>query len=755
MKQALIFSCLMIVTIVSFSQNTMTSGNWSDPTTWSGGAVPAASGTVNVKNPLTLDASLSPTGAWDFKSNAIDQPGGTAYTFNPAAGSNTISIDSNVTVSFEGGTSGTPNVFTSGTIEVYGILILGYTQLNNSGSLNIIVESSGTLIINGDLTNKNNSGTFDVNGALIVNGDFANSTGSITVGGTGTINTTGTLTSTGGSTIFGTTNDCNTGPCSATALVCSFSNSITPAGRNICTGSTAGTLTSVNTASSPTYQWLSSTDDITYVNASGVSTNSTYVTPTLTQTTWYKVKVKTGSSCTSVSAAIKFTVLPGGGWTGATSTDWNTAGNWCSNTVPTSSTDVVITNTAANINMPSINAGTAALCRDLTISNTYPVSSVTIAASATSSLSIKGDFTNNGKFTDNSTAANAGVIMSGGAQQQINGLTSGVFNNLTINNTSSAPAINITTNNLAVNSNLTLTSGEVNLNGYTLTLGTSATSTGTLSYSTGSWLYGGTMQRWFPTSAIVQGTSASLFPIGDSVNYRPIYFASTGLTSGGTIKVGHTSISGSSAVSFTDAGTPVQVRSNSYWTVSTANGMSGTGTPFSIRTEATGMGLVWSTSDLRLTLAAAAAPGAAATNAGTPSNPQVNRSTLSVANLSNNFYWGSTNATQTTLPLLPESPGSSNGQQSQDQGQDQARGFILFPNPSDGRSLTTRSDIASGKGYALTIFDNLGAVVAHTSSIQSGATIYFAPALPAGIYYARLSSGAASRVQRFVVLRDR
>jgi hypothetical protein len=495
---------------------------------------------------------------------------------------------------------------------------------------------------------------------------------------------------------------------------------------------------------------MSSTDNINYVNASGASTNSTYVTPALTQTTWYKVKVKSGSSCSSFSAAVKFTVLPGGGWTGATSTDWNTAGNWCSNTVPGSTTDVIISNTSANINMPTINAGTAASARNLTINNTYPASVVTIATSGSASLSVFGDFTNNGGFTDNSTAATAGVIMAGSALQKIAGLTPGVFNNLTVNNSASAPAVEVSTNNLVVNSNLTLTSGEVNLNGYTLTLGTSAASTGTLTRSSGSWLYGGSFQRWYPTSAIVQGSGASLFPIGDVANYRPIYFGSSGLTSsGGTIKVSHTSISGASAVSFPDAGTPVQVRSNSYWSVSTGNGMSSTGTPFSIRTEGTGMGLVWSTTDLRATLAAAAASGVAATNAGTPTNPQVNRSALSVANLSNSFYWGSTNATQTTLPISPASPGSSDGQQLQDQD----RGFILFPNPSDGRSITIRNNIPSDNAYALTIFDNMGRVIARSNSVQAGATLHFTPALPGGVYYARLSSTTVSGIQRFLVIK--
>jgi len=642
------------ITLISnvFSQSTQTSGNWNDPSIWSGGSVPAASGTVNVNNPTVIDGNLSPTGNWTFSSNATDQPGGTAYTFNPNAGTNTIKVDSNETVTFEGGTSGTPNAFSSGTIDIYGTMILGYTQLNNSGNLNITIEPSGTLIIYGDLTNKNNSGTFTVNGALIVYGDFANNTGSVTVGGSGTINTTGKITTTGGSTVFGSTNDCNTGPCSGTTLTCSFTNTISPASKTICTGTTAGTLTSTNSASTPTYQWLSSTDNVTYANASGVSTSSSYITPTLTQATWYKLKVTSSGGCTSTTAAVKVTVLSSGGWTGATSTSWGTASNWCSLSVPTSTTDVTITNSASISNMPTINGGTSASCRNLTISSTYPVSTVTIAASASASLNIYGDLTNNGTLTDNSTAATAGVIMKGSTAQAITGSSAMVFNNLTVDNSLGAsPAINISTNNLTVNNNLTMMAGIISLNGTTFTLGNSAASTGTLSYAAGTWMYGGNIVRWFPTTAVALGANASLFPIGTISYYRPMYFGSAGLSAAGSIKVSHTPFTTATAVSFPDGASTVSIRSDSYWTVTTANGLSGTGTPFDVRTYATGMGVVGSVSDLRLTLVASAAPGTTGANSGTISNPQVNRTGFSVANLSNNFYWGSVNPGMTTLAV--------------------------------------------------------------------------------------------------------
>jgi hypothetical protein len=127
------------------------------------------------------------------------------------------------------------------------------------------------------------------------------------------------------------------------------------------------------------------------------------------------------------------------------------------------------------------------------------------------------------------------------------------------------------------------------------------------------------------------------------------------LSSGGTVKASHTGITGNTPVSFTDAGTPMQVRSNSYWSVTTANGINGAGSPFTIRTEGTGLGGVGAVTDLRLSLSAAAAPGTPGTNSGTTTNPQVNRNSFPVAALSNNFYSASINSAQTPLPIVLKS----------------------------------------------------------------------------------------------------
>jgi hypothetical protein len=454
---------------------------------------------------------------------------------------------------------------------------------------------------------------------------------------------------------------------------------------------------------------------------------------------------------------------------------------------------------------------------------------LTIAASGTASLSVYGDLTVNGSFTDNSTAATAGVIMAGSVAQNIKGSTAPVFNNLTINNGSGVvPAVTLASNNLLVNNNLSLTSGTVNLNGNTLTLGTSATNTGALNFTAGALVYGGNMVRWFPTSGVAFTSNASLFPVGDGTNYRPMYFSSSGLTAGGTIKVSHTGIANATAVSFTDGASTVLYRSNSYWTVSTGNGMSGTGSPFSVRTDGTGFGVIGNVADLRLTLSAAAASGTAGVNANTVADPQVNRTGFSVASLANTYYWGSVNPGFTTLPVnlvaftaQPETasillnwktadeddcsyfslqrstdgasyaeltrvsaaggPDAGHQYLYSDNSPGPVRnyyrlkmvdhsgaasysgivmanlagdnGLVLFPNPSDGRTVSVRVNVPAGGVYTVDIFNDQGMLVQQVSSSTPVLMVRFSTTLVPGVYVARVSSPGYSAVGAFLVTR--
>ena len=106
-----------------------------------------------------------------------------------------------------------------------------------------------------------------------------------------------------------------------------------------------------------------------------------------------------------------------GTWNGTTSTDWNTASNWCGG-IPTSTTNVVIN---AGGNQPIIGT-TGGVCHDLTLGSG---ASLTIDGSNT--LAVSGSWSNNGSFTKNSST----VTLNGtNSTQTLTGATT--FNNLTI-----------------------------------------------------------------------------------------------------------------------------------------------------------------------------------------------------------------------------------------------------------------------------------------------------------------------------------
>jgi gliding motility-associated-like protein len=85
---------------------------------------------------------------------------------------------------------------------------------------------------------------------------------------------------------------------------------IQPTGTTICSGGNHTlTVTATNGTPSLTYQWASSTDNITFTTISG-ATSATYVTPALTQTTYYRVAVSaSGNGCTTITSSAATVVV--------------------------------------------------------------------------------------------------------------------------------------------------------------------------------------------------------------------------------------------------------------------------------------------------------------------------------------------------------------------------------------------------------------------------------------------------------------
>ena len=313
--------------------------------------------------------------------------------------------------------------------------------------------------------------------------------------------------------------------------------------------------------------------------------------------------------------------------------------------------------TFSNTSAKTLQTGTTAISGNLTLSGTASATAVTGLTiggnvtigtgttfnAASYTHTVAGNWNRSGTFT----AGTSTIAFNGSSLQTITATGGESFYSLTVNNS----AAGIQLENAAVATNaLTMTQGNIDLNSNNLTLGTSAANVGTLSRTTGTMLNTGSFIRWFNTSTIADGAVTGLFPVGTATDYRPFFVSApvTAPTTGGTITLTYTDASGTTTVSFADGASTVMVRTNLNWTLSTGNGLAG-GT-YDLLAEGTGFGTIGNVSDLRLTLANSVV-GTAGTNAGTTTNPQINRTGLTLANLSNTFYVGSVNSVTSPLPI--------------------------------------------------------------------------------------------------------
>ncbi len=297
----------------------------------------------------------------------------------------------------------------------------------------------------------------------------------------------------------------------------------------------------------------------------------------------------------------------------------------------------------------SINNGTATITGDITKS--APVgfgTSATITFTGTGLLNVAGAFLNSTNATLNQGTGT--VNYNGAVAQTIGDFT---YYNLTLNNTfATAPQFTLFGNTTVTNI-LTMTSGVVNLAGSTLT--SSLGASGALAHSlasTSGWLYGGTFTRSFPTTAITVGTTTDgLMPMGTSANFRPFFFGKTNTGgSAGTISMTHTDPSTTTtglSIPDTSPVATIIIRNNAVWN-STLTG--GTGATFGIRYGGTGLGTVASLNDVRSMLVGSVIGTNVTATTVSTSDPRVERSGLTAAQLSNGFYVGSTNSA-TSLPI--------------------------------------------------------------------------------------------------------
>jgi hypothetical protein len=232
---------------------------------------------------------------------------------------------------------------------------------------------------------------------------------------------------------------------------------------------------------------------------------------------------------------------------------------------------------------------------------------------AAGTLNVSGNFSNtSGTITLTSTGSGT-IVFNGTSNQNITGggtITNTI--NFSVNN--SAGITLLTSVNFPAS--LTMTNGNISLNGNTLTLGTGTTTAtrGTLIWTSGFITGSGTFTRWFSNAAITLGNVLGMFPMGNSTDNRNVWIGGTPST-GGTVSVQHNNLTGTTALSFTENSQNFDKRTNMSWTLSAANGFAGLA--FALRIQGGGISGINAVGDLNICLASGIAVGTYSAPGGT------------------------------------------------------------------------------------------------------------------------------------------
>ncbi|MCG3167281.1 MAG: hypothetical protein POELPBGB_03068 [Bacteroidia bacterium] len=571
-------------------------GNWGDATTWDCNCIPQASDNVIIAagHNVTLGTSTGNNPPYYSADLTINASNSTLT----ASGANTLNVGGKIT------NSGTISSSGGSIINVTGGSTTGIT--NNSGAtitiadatINIGPSGGGnrTLTNSGTLTLNNASSSLTVNGnvAFAANSTFNMSNGNFYIDG----------------------NDGTSGGSVATAT--NIFEILSPTGTV-----NGGTITLVDP----------------HFNGAGVTFRYNYAISGTTLWTGNTLVVG-GSSGTNSSTATN----------GFNLNTFSSSGHLILG-------NVTIDGGSGTSRFASAPTGPASAIEitNLTINANSELR--TLASGGT--ISVGGNLVNNGTLTIGTTL---GFRQSSAAAtslaQNVSG--NGIFQNATTGATANYASMIVNNSNASgvtfsssqscsgvgtgtVSGTLTMTDGDINLNGNTFTLGISGATNGTLTYTAGNFFSGGTFTRWFSQIALPTSLPSSpTFPMKANGNDRSVYFADGGATysgSGGTISVTANHVAGTTGpfTEFTD-GQNINTQYNSNWVISTT--LSGGGSTSIMRLQADGIGTVSDFTALRLIRNQQVALGTSGAGTGSNANPQVNKTGLTITDIQNTFYVG-------------------------------------------------------------------------------------------------------------------
>ncbi|MBI3139351.1 MAG: T9SS type A sorting domain-containing protein [Sphingobacteriales bacterium] len=517
-------AALFLATAMTNAQTRTASvtGNWNNTATWGGASVPTSANDVVVNNGITVTV--------DIVSAACN-----TVTFSSASGTisvstgNTLAVTGAITLQNAAGANRAAALTGAGTITCASVVVGGTTTNLSADASTTFTSTIAALTISGNLSlvgvddgsDDNNptfnlqSGTVSVAGTVVLN-EANGSTVTLTLNSgaeTGTLDLSGAtpFTITGGPSFNanGSAATVNYSGADQAIRTATYTNLITS---NSGTKTISGdlTLTGDLLVEAGTTLTLGANDITININA----TRSATINGTLNINGNGRLSENLGGTKTLVIGPAGILNITDNG--GATLPVMNVYSFDAGSTVNYGSTDAqTIENTPVYGNLVTSGSGTKTLESaggTMTFAGSIRIGSGTTLASNDKTISLAGDFINNGSFTQGSST----VFLNGSASQELGGTTATTFNAVTVNN--AGPGITVT-RDITVNGALTLTDGIVT---------TSATPNGLVILSSGSTLSGGSTGSHINGPVRRAGSTGFTFPVGNGTLYSPITITAPG-----------------------------------------------------------------------------------------------------------------------------------------------------------------------------------------------------------------------------------
>ena len=474
--------------------------------TYTAGTINAGTSTVCIVNTLTVSGTFS---VYNF---TVDGTGSTTLTITAG---NTVTATN--TLDFEN--SGNNIIINTATIAVQGNIVDNNSGLSGGGTGLILINGSSSQTISStgvidqgkfpDVTISNTGGIVTFATLITVVGDWTYTSGTLDVTtNNSTVVFENTMTITGTHTLNNVTFNAN----AAYTITFATGTLLTVTGTLTTMGSSNLTLSTPTSAANA----IEAQGDIT-INNTGTTgggkagllidgaANQNFSSTAAAQQGWlpFVTIQKTAGTLTmggTISVSRNFTYTSG-------TVDATTNGS----TVVFGSNNINVKSAGMSFNNVSIVSNNTTLGNNMTAAGNVSITGTAVLIPNNRSIFVGGNWNDYGTAGFTETSGTGTVNFNGSSLQTITVPGGEDFYNFTSSNTGAGIFLN---NNINISNKLTMTSGNVDLNSNTVTLGTSIANTGTLSYTSGNLMNVGFFTRWYDNSTFANGNVAGSVPMG-------------------------------------------------------------------------------------------------------------------------------------------------------------------------------------------------------------------------------------------------